>query len=583
MKPFLVPVALLLGALALSGCNDSSSDDPVSGPDPTSELRVLHASPDGPKVNVLVGGDAVLDGVDYKIGSGYLTVPADTLTVAVDGILPGGNTATVIGPVDLDIESDTRYTVVAFGEVAAIQPLVVSVPDATIASHETRVQVLHAAPAVPEIDVFVVDPDISNPTGLAPLGAFDQKETLGPLTMPAGEYRILVTLAGDTGVVFDSGPVTLSGGADLLLAAVNNTATGHSPISLVAMDRAGSFEILDTNTPANVRFVHASPDAPAVNVVVNDHFGDPLVPGLAFPEATDYLAPLPGEYNIKVVPAGTPNAVIDADVTFEAGERHTVVAVGLVSDLSIEPMVLVDDGRRVATEAKVRLVHASTLADEVDIYFTEPGASLDASTPTFTSVPFKADTGYVSLPKGTYDVSVTQTGSTTPVLGPIDLTLEAGGVYGAIVRDSAGPDPALPLGLIALDDLDLAGPAAPGPTLPSTNPEIVKDVAFNGQFAVPEDLKTSCTSGDTEPESFSPLCETMVWDDLTYWALSFTDNRLSMAILAVDADGEILKRWDRNGARYLWKIVLDEDEETATFVGQGELSFTMDWKELVVP
>jgi hypothetical protein len=457
MKPFLVPLALLLGALSLSGCNSSSSDDAAPGPDPTpepdltSELRVLHASPDAPKVNVLAGGEAVLEGVDYKTGSGYLTVPAGTLTVAVDGILPGDDTATVIGPVDLDLESGTQYTVVAFGEVAAIEPLVVTVPVATLASTETRVQVLHAAPAAPEVDVFVVEPGTSDPTGLAPLGTFDQKETLGPITVPAGEYRILVTLAGATGVVFDSGPVTLPGGADLLLTAVNNTTTGDSPISLVAMDGAGSFEILDTNTPANVRVVHASPDAPAVDVVVNDDFINPLVPGLAFPEATGYVAPPPGDYNIKVAPTGTSNAVIDADVTLDAGERYTVIAVGLVSDLSIEPLVLVDDPRPVATEARVRLVHASTLAAEVDIYVTAQGASLDASTPAFTAVPFKGDTGYVSLPAGTYDVSVTPTGSTTPAIGPITLNLQAGGIYGAIARDSAGP--ALPLDLITLDDL----------------------------------------------------------------------------------------------------------------------------------
>lgn len=451
MKPSLVPLALLLGALALSGCSSSSSDDPVPGPDPTSELRVLHASPDAPKVNVTAGGEAVLEGVDYKIGSGYLTVPAGTLTVAVDGVLPGDNTATVIGPVDLDLESGTRYTVVAFGEVAAIEPLVVTVPVATLASTETRVQVLHAAPAAPEVDVFVVEPGTSDPSGLAPLGTFDQRGTLGPVTVDAGEYRILVTLAGDTGVVFDSGPVTLPGGSDLLLTAVNNTAAGDAPISLVAMDGTASFEILDTNTPANVRVVHASPDAPAVDVVVDNNFGSPLVPGLNFPDVTPYVAPPLGDYNIKVAPAGTTNAVIDANVTLDAGERYTVIAVGLVSDLSIEPLVLVDDQRRVATEAKVRLVHGSTEAGLVDIYVTEPGASLDTSTPAFTAVPFKADTGYVSLPAGTYDVSVTPTGSTTPAIGPIPLNLQAGGIYVAIARDSAGPT--LPLDLITLDDL----------------------------------------------------------------------------------------------------------------------------------
>jgi len=169
MKRFLIPLALFLGALSLSGCNSSSSKEP------TSELRVLHASPDAPKLNVIADGGAVLEAVDYKIGSGYLTVPTGTLTVAVDGILPGGDTATVIGPVDQDLESGRRYTVVAFGEVADIEPLVVTVPAATIGSNETRVQVLHAAPAAPKVHVFVVEPGTSDPTGLPPLGTFDQK------------------------------------------------------------------------------------------------------------------------------------------------------------------------------------------------------------------------------------------------------------------------------------------------------------------------------------------------------------------------------------------------------------------------
>ncbi len=213
MKRFLIPLALFLGVLSLSGCNSTSSKDP------TSELRVLHATPVAPKVNVIAGGGAVLEAVDYKIGCGYLTVPTGTPTVAFDGIRPGGDTATLIGPVDLDLESGTRYAVVAFGEVADIEAFVVTVPVDAICSNETRVHVLHAAPAAPQVDAFLVEPGTSDPTGQAPLGTFDQEETLGPLTVPAGEYRILATLAGDNGVVFDSGPVTLPGRADLLLMA----------------------------------------------------------------------------------------------------------------------------------------------------------------------------------------------------------------------------------------------------------------------------------------------------------------------------------------------------------------------------
>ena len=63
----------------------------------------------------------------------------------------------------------------------------------------------------------------------------------------------------------DSGTITLSDGDDLTVAALPNTSGGSAPISLVALNGAGSLEILDVNTPTSLQVVHASPDAPAVD------------------------------------------------------------------------------------------------------------------------------------------------------------------------------------------------------------------------------------------------------------------------------------------------------------------------------
>lgn len=116
-----------------------------------------------------------------------------------------------------------------------------------------------------------------------------------------------------------------------------------------------------------------------------------------------------------------------------------------------------------------------------------------------------------------------------------------------------------------------------------SGPKVEKGVQFNNQFSIPEDMKVTCMSGDTEPVFTNALiCDVMVWGDLTYWALSDIDNWSSMAIVAVNPEGEIVQRWDRDGARYLWKIILDKEAETATFVGQSHMSFTMNWDELRV-
>jgi hypothetical protein len=266
----------------------------------------------------------------------------------------------------------------------------------------------------------------------------------------AGSYQVRVTAAGNAAaVVFDSGTIALASGSSLLIAAVQNTGTGAAPISLVVQDGSGSSQILDAATPAALRVVHASPDAPAVDVVVNDNFASPLVSHLSFPEFTPFVNVAPATYNVKVTDSATQMLVpINANVSPAAGISYTVLAVGNLA--AIEPLIVTDDPRRVATEAKVRIIHASPTAQNVDIYVTAPGASIATLAPTLTNVPFKANTGFLSLAAGSYDVTVTPAGSKTAAIGPATIAVTAGGVYTAVARDAPGGG--APLGLILMDD-----------------------------------------------------------------------------------------------------------------------------------
>ncbi len=112
--------------------------------------------------------------------------------------------------------------------------------------------------------------------------------------------------------------------------------------------------------------------------------------------------------------------------------------------------MLSDDRRRVATQAKVRILHAAPSAGAVDLFVLAPGASLATASPAFTDVAFKADTGYVSLAAGSYDVVVTPTGTRMPAIGPARITVANGGVYTLAARDAVGGG--APLGVILLDD-----------------------------------------------------------------------------------------------------------------------------------
>lgn len=448
---------LLLAAAAVSiaACN-SSDDSPVnSAPLPqTASLQVLHASSDAPAVNVIVNGNDLLSGVDYTQGSARLQLDPGTISVQVDGITPGGD-VTVIGPVDLTLDADTVYTVAAVGKVGdgSIEAVVLNQPRTSVAPGSARAFVLHGASDAPAVDVYVTTPG-ADLTATAPLGSFSYKESLGPVEVAAGDYQIRVTLAGDaTAVVYDSGTIALNDGDDLLLTAVNNTSdqntnmTVASPISLAVLTGAGSTEILDISTPARLRVVHASADAPNVDVIANDTVT--LVSDLAFPDATPIVPVDPATYNVKVTAAGNASAVvIEADLTLDAGVTYDVLAVNELA--AIEPLVLTDDYRPVITEAKVRIIHASPTAQDVDIYVTEQGADIANLDPTLAGVPFKANTGFLSLAAGAYDVTVTAAGSKMPAIGPAPIAINAGGIYTAIARDAEGGG--TPLDLILLDD-----------------------------------------------------------------------------------------------------------------------------------
>jgi hypothetical protein len=444
-----IGILLLAGsALTLAACNDSGNNrrtPPVQVTE-TFQVQVLHGSPDAPAVDVLVDGAVVLSNVDYKEGSGALTLDAGVHSIAVEGILPGGN-ATVIGPADISFSGNAVYTIAAVNSVASIEPVVISQPDTAVSAGSARLFLLHGAEPAPQVDVYLTTPG-ADLSASAPVGTFAFKETIGPAEVAAGDYQVRVTAAGDpAAVVFDSGTVTLNDGDDLTIAALPNTVGGSAPISLVVLDGSGSAQILDAATPTSLQVVHASPDAPAVDVVVD---GSVLVPGLAFPVATDFVEVPSDNYNVAVTVAGNPGAIAigPVDLDLPAGVRHSILAVGQLAN--IEPLILTDDPRRVATNAKVRIVHASPTAADVDIYVTAVGADIASVSPTLTNVAFKANTGFLAVQAGDYDVTVTPAGTKTPAIGPATISIVDGGVYTAVARDPLPGE--ADFGLILLDD-----------------------------------------------------------------------------------------------------------------------------------
>ncbi len=411
-------------------------------------LRALHASPDAPPVNIIINGNAALTNVDYREGSGFLDANEQT-RVEVAAIVPGGDV--VVIDETLQLEFSTEYTLIAAGNVAApVAALLIENPaDEPIVAGSVRAQVVHAAPSAPAVDVYVTAPDAdlaaSSPVNEVPLAFQNATERV---TVPAGEYRIRVTAAGDARtVVFDSGTVALPADADLMLVAVENVGPGASAIQLVTLDDTAATPLLDVNTPASVLAVHASSDAPAVDVLANitntaENEAVPLARGVMFPAACSISSVPAGEYELSITAAGDPSTVaLQFDLAAEGGDEIAAIVSGyLGSTPPLQAIALASDTRPVATEAKVRITHASPGTGAVDIYLLADGVDLNAgtTTPSFAAVPFGSDTGVLSIAPGTYDVYVTPSGNRNVIAIEVaDLALAGGQVLDVLARDPA--------------------------------------------------------------------------------------------------------------------------------------------------
>ncbi|HEV2128529.1 MAG TPA: DUF4397 domain-containing protein [Thermomicrobiales bacterium] len=85
--------------------------------------------------------------------------------------------------------------------------------------------------------------------------------------------------------------------------------------------------------------IHASPDAPAVDIAVAD--GDVLIESLEFPNASDYLEVPAGTYDLEVCPAGTTDVALDLPgVELEAGMVYDVFAIGQLADETLTVLIV---------------------------------------------------------------------------------------------------------------------------------------------------------------------------------------------------------------------------------------------------
>jgi hypothetical protein len=215
-------VALLLGALALPVGASAQGEQ--------ARVRVLHLSPDVPKIDVYVDGTKTLAAVPFKTATKHAQVPAGTRTVELRpaGSATGGRSLTTARAT---VAAGAAYTLAAVGPAAKLQLLVLKDDFTAPPQGKAKIRSIDATPKSPPIDIAIA----GGPVLFHNL-TFPKATPFA--TIDAGSMALEVRMAGTDQVVFRSGARSVPAGAILTMAGTVSP-TGSIEV-LPILDAAGA-------------------------------------------------------------------------------------------------------------------------------------------------------------------------------------------------------------------------------------------------------------------------------------------------------------------------------------------------------
>ncbi|MDZ4713368.1 MAG: DUF4397 domain-containing protein [bacterium] len=189
-----------------------------------------------------------------------------------------------------------------------------------------------------------------------------------------------------------------------------------------------------------VMIVHASPDAPNVDVIVNNTTVATNVPYLS---NSQYLELTPGTNRVRINATGTSVTVIDTTTFYQENRYYSFFAAD--SRQSIRPFITTDDLTSPgSTNASIRFVHISPNTGQLD------AGAVQKVQAWFPFYNYLQDPIFRPVTGGVYDLQLELAGQPVQVALLPGQTIAAGSVYTmmAVGFTGAGGNQALKIKLI---------------------------------------------------------------------------------------------------------------------------------------
>jgi Domain of unknown function (DUF4397)/Secretion system C-terminal sorting domain len=301
-------------------------------------ILFFHGSPDAPTVDVVSGGQPIINDVSYGQFQGILQVPANNNYRL--SVTPGNNNSSVVATYEINPAFWQGRTLVivasgflggnrepGFAPFVALSnggtfPLTrVDVPTPPVRT-TARLQVIHNSPT-PTVDIYA--------NGTLLLDNFAFRTATPFIDVPAGTISVAVAPGNSTSVdqALATFPLTLV--ANRTYVAIATGIVGGTPGFDIRVFDQGRERSANPNN-VDLLFFHGSTDAPTVDVI---NAGSPVINDVSYGQFQGYLSlPANPTYRLGVTPGNDNRTIVasyDANLSFWRGRSAVIVASGFLT------------------------------------------------------------------------------------------------------------------------------------------------------------------------------------------------------------------------------------------------------------
>ncbi|MFO7788515.1 MAG: hypothetical protein R6W87_12245 [Halospina sp.] len=411
--------ALLVAVtLGLSGCFESQKDetfeDTVFGDDV--DVRVLHAVTDAPALRLEADGEVRAETLDYgKVAT--FTLPAHHYRFEAAGYTGREAPEPLLENLEGNLSEGKRHDLLLAGSLAddSARAILLEQDDEPFdpedeedeeengdeegddeadsdedePDRDVRFRAAHLAPDTGAVDLYLGDDTSGSPDATLSYG--DASETI---RVESGVYRVQITPAGGSDVIYDSDPVLgWETGDDLLLAVMPATgvqASDDSELSLIEVDGEQSRRIPDEGQQAELALVNASGNS--VDFAAQDGtFSRSDIASIGQePDGGGYVPEIAARNYSVDFEVDNDTCDYCYGIGLKQGSAGTLVLRELPTESteSATTSFLTNDARPVATNARVRIANAvSERREALDVYLIGSGCGATNSLPEEGVIP----------------------------------------------------------------------------------------------------------------------------------------------------------------------------------------------------